>query len=275
MMERGQLSMLRIILGLPTWAPSLAIHHLGTLPIELIMIKRSLSLLHSILSLPDSATPSKRLLIARCNSSPRKGFPCRIIKYLTDFSLPSILELSNSLPSKAAWKAHIKGLIYIHFYELLDDASAHMPSLSDVRIHSKLNGRLTCIVSSCRGDVAAARRINFRLRLLLHCAALNQDTAIFHSRFNRSRDPLCPLCHLAIEDSSHFISICPALQVTQDQSWVSIAISLLLHLTSQPMCLVLIGSLLSPSNNLYFYSFQIWKLNTHLYSFPNDLIIYN
>ena len=79
------------------------------------MIKRSLSLLHSVLSLPDSATP-KHLLIARCNGSPRKGLPCRIIKHLTDFSLPSIFELSNSLPSKAAWKAHIKKVLYTSIF---------------------------------------------------------------------------------------------------------------------------------------------------------------
>ena len=66
-------------------------------------------------------------------------------------------------------------------YESLLDLSTQMPSLSDISsIPSKLSGKPASIVKAFMRDVTYTRLSNFRLRLLMHCAALNQDTAIFH-----------------------------------------------------------------------------------------------
>ena len=84
---------------------------------------------------------------------------------------------------------------------------------------SKCNAKPTPIVSCFRGDISLTRLNNFRLTLLLHCAALNEDTAIFHPRIDRSRDPTCSLCNKDAESPLHFICICPALQDTR-ASWI-------------------------------------------------------
>lgn len=109
MLERGQLSMLRIILGLPTRAPVIGIHYLlGTLPMQLLIFKKHLTLLHGILSLPDSAVP-KSVFLYRYQLMLNKGYCFHIHNILSDLSLPSVVDLAHSLPTRAAWKATVKG----------------------------------------------------------------------------------------------------------------------------------------------------------------------
>lgn len=92
-------------------------------------------------------------------------------------------------------------------------AANSMPSLLDIRnISSRMNGRPTDIITCFRGEVDLSRLNHFRIRLLLHCASLNQDTAVFHQRVNRNRDPICSLCKTNPEDALHLIIDCPALQ---------------------------------------------------------------
>ena len=83
------------------------------------------------------------------------------------------------------------------------------------RLHGKPSSLITCF----RNDNDLTRLNNFRLRLILNCAALNHDTAKFHPRLNRSRDPICSLCKGACEDTRHVVSMCPALQHIRD-AWL-------------------------------------------------------
>ena len=123
------------------------------------------------------------------------------------------------LPTKTVWKGHIKSLLYLMVGDRVEAAASRMPSLSDVqRLHSPLDGHPLKIISCFRGDVTLARLNLFRVRLLLHCANLSEDTAIFHPRINRTRDPTCPLCGQENESTRHFICSCPALQHVR-QSW--------------------------------------------------------
>ena len=132
MLERAQLAILKIILGLPARAPSITIHYLlGTLPIHLIVYQKHLCFLHSLLSLPNNAAP-KSIFLLRYDSSPFNGFCFLIKKILVELQLPSVSQLMSDLPIKEAWKAYIKGLFHIMIKDqLLSDAS-HMPSLADV-----------------------------------------------------------------------------------------------------------------------------------------------
>ena len=112
MLERAQLAIFKIILGLPARAPSIAIHYLlGTLPIHLLIYQKHLSFLHNLLSMPDKTVP-KSVFLIRYASSPSKGFCSRIKEILEDLQLPSVPELVDDLPSRGAWRAYIKGLIY-------------------------------------------------------------------------------------------------------------------------------------------------------------------
>ena len=113
MLERAQLKILRAILSLPTRAPTLAIHFLlGTLPFQLIVFKKRLVLLHSILSLPESAVP-RQILLYTLKRSPLSGFVLETSKTLSEMSFPTIEELMLDLPSKTAWKCHIKSLLHL------------------------------------------------------------------------------------------------------------------------------------------------------------------
>ena len=222
LLERGQLTMLRSILGLPTRAPAYGLHYLlGTLPMQLLVYKKHLSLLHAILSLPDQATVKEVFLYRYHHSSAAdRGFVSHILSILHELDLPSLPELLSSLPSKLAWKSHVKAMLYVRFQDLVLEAANHMPSLADVvNVPCNLRAKPINLVACFRGDVSLARLNNFRFRLLTHCPGLNKDTAVFHPRINRSRDPICDLCKSSVEDNRHFICDCPALQQVRD-SWL-------------------------------------------------------
>ena len=91
MLERAQLSILRIILGVPTRAPSLGIHYLlGTLPLQFL---KHFSFLHNLLSLPENAGP-RRLFVHCFKFCPSKGF----CGYTSEaLNLPSTEELIEHL----------------------------------------------------------------------------------------------------------------------------------------------------------------------------------
>ena len=95
-----------------------------------------------------------------------------------------------------AWKAQVKTMLYSRFCDLALEAATRMPSLSDViKVPYLFRAKPIEMVGCFRGDVGFARLNNFRIRLLTHCPGLNKDTAVFHPRINRSRDPTCSLCH--------------------------------------------------------------------------------
>ena len=100
-------------------------------------------------------------------------------------------------------------MLYSKFYDFVLEASSHMSSLSDViNVSYPFHAKPLPIVTCFKGDISSARLSNFRIRLLLHCPALNKDTAVFHLRANKSRDPLCSLCHSAVEDAHIAILHC-------------------------------------------------------------------
>ena len=97
MLEHCQLTILHSILGLPSRAPPcVALHyHLGTLPMRLIIKSH----LHSAIS--------KAILLLRVDASLHGCF-LHINSIFQELDLPSVVELLNSIPSKQAWKTHIK-----------------------------------------------------------------------------------------------------------------------------------------------------------------------
>ena len=210
MLERCQLSIFRIILGLPVRAPSYAIHYLlGTLPIKLLLLKAHLSFLFRLLSLPDNNI-FKRLFLSRFHNS-QYGFSNHIVSILNELDFPDVDELTTIFPSKLAWSAFVKCTLYLHFYDLLDSEVHKMPSLAQISIiHPPKMARIHPILCYTKGDVKLNRLNNFRLRLLLHCSILNNDTSMFHiSNKYDQRSAVCPACGADMEDSFHFVSVCP------------------------------------------------------------------
>jgi hypothetical protein len=117
-LERAQLTILRIILGVPTRTSTIAIHAiLGTLSIKYLIYYKQLLLLHSILSLPASST-QRRLLMSRLQTGNKRSFIANVQKILKELDLPDVVLLSQQLPSKQSWKCLIRTLL---FCQLTDD----------------------------------------------------------------------------------------------------------------------------------------------------------
>ena len=96
MLERCQLSILRIILGLPNRVPSVSLHYLlGMLPIKLLLFRSHLSFLYRLLSLSDTAT-SKCLFLSRYQTA-KYGFSHQINSILGDLDLPDVVDPALSL----------------------------------------------------------------------------------------------------------------------------------------------------------------------------------
>lgn len=98
-----------------------------------------------------------------------------------------------------------------------------MKSLANVE-HLTTNiarGKMAPLLLFSLGDVHLTRLVGFHVQLVLGCSGLNADTASFHICAGRTRDPTCSLCSMnAIEDTTHFILDCPALQRVYDY-WLS------------------------------------------------------
>jgi hypothetical protein len=232
-LERAQLTVLRIILGVPTRTSSVAIHAMvGSLPIKYLLLSKQLMLLHSILSLTTESA-QKRLLMARLQSDPdlcvrlnKRSFMTSVQASLEELDLPDIYLLSQQLPSKQAWKCHIKTLLFCQLasefeaQQACSDSLRHAAHLS----HNIIMGKMAPILLSSKGDVSLSRLLNFRIRLILGCSSLNVDTAAFHARPGRIRDPICSLCNQQPENIEHFLLRCPSLQETRCK-WLSTVLS--------------------------------------------------
>jgi hypothetical protein len=205
-LERAQLTILRIILGVPTRTSTIAIHAiLGTLSIKYLIYYRQLLLLHSILSLPPSST-QRRLLLSRLHTANKRSFITNVQEILTELDLPDVVLLSQQLPSKRSWKCLIKTLL---FGNLADDFETQQACSVSLKRAAHLSnniilGKMAPFLLFSKGDVSLSRLLNFRIRLLLGCSCLNVDTAAFHVRPGRSRAPLCSLCKEQPEDIEHF-----------------------------------------------------------------------
>ena len=205
-------------MGLPARAATIAIHHLAdTLPFKFLVYKSHLSFLYRILPLPDAAV-SRAVFLMRYEAHPSKGYCHRIFNILEELDLPQPVDLLSSLPSKAAWMAHVKLLLYLQVFDQLISSSSSMVTLSDTCISNQehvspnLKGKPSNIISLFKDDISTARLHLFRLRVIIHCSDLNGDTASFHFSTDRVRNSTCPLCNLESENAFHFLIECPALQ---------------------------------------------------------------
>ena len=218
-MERSQLRILRTILGVPSHVSSLGIHFLsGTLSVSQLVIQKQARFVHSVMALPADAV-SRSILIYRAtrSSPPLSSLIYSFNSVLETLSLPSIPELSISLPPKKAWKALIKTLSFEELYDQIEFSL--MPSLSDIaRLpHASKYGRPAVIIHSFKKDLKLSRLSNLRIRLLLHATSLASHTCSFHPIGGLPRSPVCLLCSLGVcEDILHFLSECPRLHSIRD-----------------------------------------------------------
>ena len=223
-MERSQLKILRTILGVPSYVPSLGVHYLcGTIPISYLIANRQLNFVRNVLALPDYAV-SRAIFIYLANQClpPSQSLIHSFSAHLYSFSLPSVLELVSDLPSKKAWKALTKTLLFEESRDTIE--SSTLPSLSHtVNLPPAIRyGHPAPILEKVKHNLSLSRLSNLRIRLIHHATSPASHTAVFNtSRGQPPRSSSCLLCSTdSPEDLRHFVFQCPALQLVRD-SWFS------------------------------------------------------
>ena len=160
-----------------------------------------------MLALPDYAV-SRDILIYRANQCPppSQSLIHSFSAHLDSFSLPSVLELVSDLPSKKAWKALTKTLVFEEFRDSIE--STTLPSLSHiVNLPPAIRyGHPAPIIEKVKHNLSLSRLSNLRIRLILHATSLASHTAVFNTPRGQSpRSSSCLLCSTdSSEDLGHF-----------------------------------------------------------------------
>ena len=173
MLERAQNKILHTILGVATHTATCGILTLlGMLSIKSIIMYKHLTFLLSLIHLTSDATPRGVLLSRMVN--PNYFFTVQV-ETLNSRNLPSIDELVCDPPSKLAWKSHLKSLLLLERENVINSNMSTLADLSALASNAKL-GRPLPVLSFCKGNLALARKSNFRIRLILRCSELNVHT---------------------------------------------------------------------------------------------------
>ena len=209
LLDRALNKALRTIIGVPTHAPVFGIHLLlGTIPVDFLLKYRRLSFLISTLHLPPTA-PSVQILLHRLQSDDPSTLIRSISDDLESLSLPSIDELVSTLPSKAAWKSHVKLSLYFLFFNCNSNIPHIPPKLVDaIQLipHKPQNySRPSVILSFFAKSHHLSLLLCNRIRLLLHCSDLYGHTYMFN---NSTHSATCKLCLTSDESSYHYLMEC-------------------------------------------------------------------
>ena len=116
--------------------------------------------------------------------------------HLDSFSLPLILELVSDLPSKKAWKALTKTLVFEEFRDTIE--SSTLPSLSHiVNLPPAIRyGHPAPIIEKIKHNLSLSRLSNLRIRLILHATSLTSHSAVFNTP--RGQPPRSSSCLLVL-----------------------------------------------------------------------------
>ena len=158
---------------------------------------------------------AKSVFLWRYATHPSNGYCHQIFNILNELDFPHPVELLEVLPSQLTWKAHIKSLLHIRVYEELISSSNTMSNIA-INASPNIKGSPFHLFLLFKDDISMARLIQFRVRLLLHCSELNDDTG---NRANIIRNRICPPCSSEVESAYHFLVSCIALDSTRCR-WV-------------------------------------------------------
>ena len=218
MLERSHRKILRTVQGLPLRCPNSGLLAAigGQSIADLIAIKKLL-FVHSITSLPEHSLPIPRQVLTQRLQAPNaKAWLPSILTSSDSLNLPSANDLLQHAPSKPVWKRVVSGIIRARAeMSLLEEAehkcSLHLLSQMDPRSGSPST---LWTITHNKELLHLTARNNFRIRLVLGCHGLESDAA----RFRKRRGGLevgsstCRLCVQGVEDPTHFLATCPALE---------------------------------------------------------------
>ena len=206
-LEIFQRSTLRSLLYLPDRTAIASLYILtGQMPMEAIIHKKALSFLHALIK---SEGPTKRIIERQyaLKKKPSKSWIIYIKDVLQKYSLPSVCDLLQNLPSKLVWKKQCKKAI---FEKVVEDTADEALSKSTLRY-------LNPVMTPNQGHLAVyanidsqrqISRANIKIRLLTGTYTLQ-----FHQhKFGKAPTDVCSLCQKSCEDTPHFLLECDFLK---------------------------------------------------------------
>ena len=205
LLERVHRRILRTLLGLPVHCSTKALLHiLGILDVKALIHQRQMNFLFSFSRLPSDSLPLQ-LLRTRLENPPPTGLIPTLQNTLAQYGFPPTNIILAGHWSQGGWKRTVRRLLLAEQYADFTSDCSHLPLSECAEL--KL-GRIIPHLLVCRGFPRATKLNITRIRLLVNCHGLGTDTCRFR---NNVSDPTCKLCGSGPEDTTHFISHCPAL----------------------------------------------------------------
>ena len=196
---------LRCILGLPKWSAIPALHILtGQLPIEYVMDIRTLTFIRSLMSIEPTRDIILRQYAIKPSSS--NSLTINFKQKLQKYHLPTILDLYEKVPEKQKWKQQVKSSVIKTAVKHLYDEAQEMSSLKFLN-HTLIYNMPHPVVLHVSNNRQVTRAC-IKAMVLIGAYPLQFN----RWKMEKANSPACLLCNAELEDTEHFVELCPELQ---------------------------------------------------------------
>ena len=129
-----------------------------------------------------------------------------IKKILQKYSLPSIPDLLNSMPSKSSWKHQVKKAV---IKKVAGDIAEEALSKSTLKyLHAKFTMNQSHHAVNLPGNPREVTRSNIKIRLLTGTYTLQASQQVF----GKVTSDICQMCGTDTENTRHFLLDCVFLE---------------------------------------------------------------
>ena len=184
----------------------------GQLPLVADLHKRVLGTLGSVLrsSSIEREIAERQILIKDHKS---KSWFVYVNSILSQYSLPSTLDLLNSELTKASWKQTIDEHINTYWVNKIKLEASDKSSLRFLNTENYEIGEVHCVWKNAGFNPMAIKKAGIKARLMTGTYVLQSVRAKFN-QYNV--DPTCLLCGENPEDHEHFLLRCRSLAESRD-----------------------------------------------------------
>ena len=203
-------TLLKQLMHLPKRTADAAVYILaGEIPVEADLHIKILNQLGNILrSTGVERDIAERQLALKKDSS--SSWFIYVKKILEKYDFPSIYDLLNDPPVKTLWNLNIKKTIVNFWIEKITTESEDRVSLKYLNRSNYRRGVVHNIWLNTNDDSLAVRKAGIKAKLVSGTYILQNKTAKYSPQ---NSSATCPLCNSEDEDLTHFLLLCPALQV--------------------------------------------------------------
>ena len=185
----------------------------GTLPIEAITHKRTMTFLGNICRLPET-TIEHQLSVRqlRVRSTTSHSWFIAVKEIFLKYRLPDPLDLLDNPPTKLHWRKVVKKHVNSHWESNIKASSVLYSSLRYLNVSEFTCGKRHPLLRAL-GNIREVPRISTKLKLVTGTYILQTNRTTFNQN---QMDPVCLLCHQENETTEHFLLCCPALASHRD-----------------------------------------------------------